>query len=717
MPTPRVALGERFLEAFAAIPRSKQKKVMDFVAKFRVNPRAPGIHYEKLHDAADPNFRSVRIDREYRGIVLQPAQGDLHILLWVDKHDAAYAWARRHRCAIHPHTGALQILETQDVQEMPPPSAATPSAPQAPPLFAELTDEQLLRLGVPEERLELVKGLTSVEALESIERRLPVEAFEALYLLAAGTPLAEILRDYAAPADARIDVDDFAGALQRDVSKRWFHVVEDELELRDMLQAPLETWRVFLHPSQRRLVERDWNGPVRVLGGAGTGKTVVAMYRARWLARCVLRGNERLLLTTFSRNLAVDIQENLKKICRPEELERIEVSNLDAWISRFLRHQDYPLTIVYPGDQRYEECWANALQMRPAEPGLPDRFFREEWERVILPQRITSKREYALARRTGRGVPLNRMQRLALWPVFEEMRIQLARFRLTTIQDAAHAVIDLLGKAPERRPYRAVVVDEAQDFGREMMTLIRHLAPPGRNDLFIVGDAHQRIYQRPAPLSQAGIEIRGRGHKLRINYRTTEEIRRFATAVLAGETFDDLDEGQDATGDDRSLVHGEPPQLQVFATLEAEGDWIAGQIRKLTGQGLAEADICVVCRTKACLERIGKQLERRGIASVALSRDRADDRSLAGVRLATMHRVKGLEFKVVFAAALTKGVVPLEQALAAASDPVEVRQSERQERALFHVAATRAVQRLYLSAHGEPSPFLTVVAGQAEGAP
>ena len=406
--------------------------------------------------------------------------------------------------------------------------------------------------------------------------------------MAAGTPEEEIFRDYAAAGEAEVDTTDYAAALEREASQRRFHVVGDEMELREILEAPLEKWRVFLHPSQRKLINRRWNGPVRVLGGAGTGKTVVAMHRAKWLAQNVLKDGEKLLFTTFSTNLAIDIQENLRKICSPEEMSRIDVRNFDAWVTSFLKRNGYALAIVYPGgrDKKYDKCWGRAVQLAPSSVNLPDSFFSEEWENVILPQRITTKREYFSANRAGRGVALKRKQRDEIWPVFEEMRIQLGQIKATTIQDAAFDAADLIAKETLPPPYRSIIVDEAQDFGVEMMTLIRSLMPEDKDDLFIVGDAHQRIYQRRSSLSQCGINIRGRGRKLRINYRTTEEIRRFATALLKNESIDDLDGGQDPIDGYRSLMHGEPPVIGLFGSLTEEVKWIVGEIGKLEKDGV-----------------------------------------------------------------------------------------------------------------------------------
>lgn len=707
----QVAISQDFFTAFADIPRSKQKKVNEFVGKFRTNPRAMGINYEKINQSASPQYRSVRIDQDYRGIVYQPERGNVYLMMWVDKHDAAYDWARRHKCHVNPETGVLQLYEVVHAQTLEPEASKVSYASKvkvsspAEPLYMH-RDRELLRLGVPEEHLTIVKALSSVHKLDAIKQQLPVDAYEALLFLADGVPLEEVLDEYALPAGPEVDTDDLSAALQRTQSQRKFHVVGDELELQSMLEAPLEQWRVFLHPTQRKLVERDWNGPVRVLGGAGTGKTVVAMHRARWLVKNVLAPDERLLFTTYTRNLAADIESNLRKICSVEEMKQIDVTNIDAWVHRFLKREQQPARIAYPGQPAFDGCWDRAMQLASSELILPDTFYKEEWRLVVLPQRVMSQREYFKAKRVGRGVPLSRKQRALIWPVFEEMRLQLHQKGLMTSEDAVHLTLDLLKSGAVVRPYRAAVVDEAQDFGGEALTLVRHLVEEEKNDLMIVGDGHQRIYGRKAPLSRSGINIRGRGRKLRVNYRTTEQIRRFATAILEDVEIDDLDDGLDPVGGYRSLVDGQPPSLMGFESAAKEASWVADEIERLVETGLASQDICVVGRTAPQCRALEGELSSRGKEFHMISRDSADNHKISGVRLANMHRIKGLEFRVVFLVGAKDGVIPLEYALAGTDDPVEQRTRELEERALFHVAGTRAVNGLYVTWHGEPSRYL-----------
>ena len=706
MQQPLIGISTDFFECLAAIPKQEQKRVRAFITKFRNEPTGAGINYERINDAADPGYRSVRIGDNFRGIVMAPDSGNVYLLLWVAKHDDAYEWARRNRCNIHPETGTLQVFDATHIEQKPV-SAPKHEQRQDSPIFEERRDRELLRLGVPEERLEMVRAVRTEDQLEELEERLPRDAFEALYMLAAGTDLEEVMRDYALPAGP-VDTTDFAAALERDTSRRRFMVVDDDVELQKILEAPLEKWRVFLHPSQRRLVEWECNGPIRVLGGAGTGKTVVAMHRGRWLVRKVFqRVDERVLLTTFTANLATDIRENLKKICEPEELERIEVIHIDAWVSRYLRANKYSNRIVYSGQPAYRNLWKLALDNAPADLGLANSFYHEEWDRVILPQRVTSRMEYFRARRIGRGVALTRRQRADIWPVFEEMHIQLQQQGLRPAEMAMQDARELIQDGKSFRPYASVIVDEAQDMGTDAMKLLRSLIPEERsNDLFIVGDGHQRIYRNRFALSECGINIRGRSRKLRINYRTTEETRRFAVSVLEGQQIDDLDKGEDTSAGYRSLMHGQPPEIGLLKSETEELNWIAERINQLLERDVSGSDICIVARTNRLVGHFEEGLKQRGLKTRRLSRDASDDRQHDGVRLATMHRVKGLEFRYVFLAAINEGVCPLDAAVENTEDPTERRSSELNERALFHVSASRAIRRLWVSSSGAPSCFL-----------
>jgi len=697
-----IAISSDFFTAFSHLPRAQQGKVSRFVTNFQKNPRAPGINYEKIADAADKNMRSVRIDQAYRGIVLRPEAGNVYILLWVDHHDEAYDWARRHQCAINPGTGSIQVYETE-LGEIPEVGGA--QVPHRPGAFDALKDKELIRLGVPEALIPLVKRVKTEMELDQIEDRLPVEAYEGLFLYLAGSRYDEIINEREQPVEAQVDTGDFSTALERAETLSRFVVVEDELELAAMLNAPLDKWRVFLHPSQRRLVLGKKNGPVRVLGGAGTGKTVVAMHRAKWLAEHVAGGGRKVLFTTFTRNLAIDIEENLRTICSTEQMDRIEVINLDRWVSRFLRKLKYEYSLVF--DKEAQPFWQKALDLKPPDLDLPDAFYREEWQRVIQPQSIETLEQYKRASRIGRGTKLNRAARVKVWAVFEEYRNQLTLHKKKEVDDAYRDAAALLEHGGVSLSYAAVVVDEAQDIGTQAFRLIRRLVPKGPNDLFIVGDGHQRIYGRnKVVLRRCGINIRGRSRKLRINYRTTEEIRRWAVNLLEGYPVDDLDGGSDSNQGFKALTHGEPPKRRHFDSADQQVGFIIEYLTQLQGEGEPLGQVCIVARVMSEVERIRAALEKAGIPTFQIQADGSDRGQPEAVRLATMHRVKGLEFDRVILASVNEDLVPLAAAVKDKGDPVEARQADLEERSLLYVAVTRAKRAAYVLSYGRESAYL-----------
>jgi len=632
-------------------------------------------------------MRSVRIDQNYRGIVLKPDKGDVYCLLWVDKHDDAYDWACRHKVAIHPELGNIQIFESSHEQEAP----VAALAPTRPSLFAALKDRELVRMGVPEEAIPRVRAIVSEDALDTLQSQLPDDAFEALFLYAAGETYEDVVRERETP-DV-VDTEDFVGALDRDTTKRHFMVITEDSDLEALLAAPLAMWRVFLHPSQRKLIERDWNGPVRVLGGAGTGKTVVAMHRAVWLARKLhdIPGKP-VLLTTFTRTLAEDIKEQIAMIASPAERERIDVVNVDQWALGLLRRFGYRQKLLFDEEQR-RDFWGRALTRKPDGRDYADSFYRAEFERVVLPQGCQFVEDYVKASRVGRGVQLSRAQRAALWPVFAEYRSQLSMANFREPEEAYRDALALIKKERTALGIHSIVIDETQDLSAAALALLRASVPEGVNDLFIVGDAHQRIYRHKVTLSKVGIDIRGRGRRLKINYRTTDEIRRWAIARLANCAIDDLDGQPDTLVGYRSLTHGPIPEEIETDSRDNERTEIVRLLDRLTAEGFSSRSICIVVRTNEEAAEYADWLRVAGRDVLKLDRNTGDNQDSAGIRVATMHRVKGLEFDAVIIAGYRQPE-HYANAFAEDNDAGVLVDTLTSERCLLHVAATRAKRYL-----------------------
>jgi superfamily I DNA/RNA helicase len=689
---PKVALSNDFLLQLAKLPAKVHGKVMKWAIQFQADPTSPGINYENIHGARDANLKSVRLDGDWRGIVFKPSSGDVYVLLYVDHHDDAYRWAENRKLTINPVTGAMQLVTLEQVQEaiqeepaqpvaLQPQPEAVPSTP-ANLLFAALSDQELMSLGVPAELLDMVRLIPDEGALDKLQSRLPVEAYEGLFLVAAGDTVSQVLYSRETRVDRQIDTEDFAAALATPESQSRFVVVSDDESLAAILNAPLAQWRVFLHPTQHKLAMGNRSGPVRVLGGAGTGKTVLAMHRARWLADNRTQPGQKVLFTTFTKNLATDIEQNLKSLCGSTTMSKLEVTNLDAWVHGFMRSRKLEHRIVYDRKQDGAlQAWQSAMAVRDTSLDLPDNFYQQELEQVVLAQGITSLDEYRTARRTGRGVVLSRAKRDAVWPVFEEYRGQLASRKLKEVDDAYREVATILVAEQKSvtSPYSAIVIDETQDFGPQALKLLRAMIPSGANDLFFVGDGHQRIYSRHrAAMSKCGIDIRGRSKKLYINYRTTDEIRRQAVALLEGVEIDDLDDGHDESKRYRSLSHGPVPVVARVSGLE---DAFAQVKQFLTewrqeDTNTTELTFCVVASTEKNRDALGHLLQQAGVRTVAVTAQssRTDERGV--VYLSTMHRAKGLEFDCV--------------AVVAPKSYLDEQGEGGNQRQLLYVALTRA---------------------------
>lgn len=694
---PTVAISADFLTAYAAVPRQKQSKVTEFFNKFRNNPMHPGINFEKIEGGIDKNICSVRIDDTYRAIVVRQPESGVYILLWVDHHDEAYAWAKRKKCSINKTTGSVQIFDVQEV-------VVEKEVQAEPKLFDSIHDEVFARIGLPEEQVPMVRQMKTLEELYAQKFSIPEEAYEGLEWIGNGFGVEEVLSElYPEQNKVNIGEEDYVAALQTDTSKKSFVIIEGEDELQSIMQEPLEKWRIFLHPTQRKVVKKHFNGPARVLGGAGTGKTVVAMHRAKELVG-TLQSGQKILFTTYTKNLAEDIKDNLRKICTNEEMRKIEVINLDAWVANFLRQQGYEYQIVYGNES--DKAWEDALAFIGGELRFIQNFYKDEWVKVVQVQEAYDKAAYCKASRLGRGVALDRKKRMQVWEVFEEYQNLMNERQQRDIETAMYECRKIIEKKNLAGQYASVIVDEGQDLSPSAYRLIRILAgEEHENDIFIVGDSHQRIYKNKAVLSKCGINVRGRSSYLRINYRTTEEIRKFAFSLLNGVSFDDLDEDYDNGKSCQSLMHGERPEINEFASPEQEIDYIVRKIRELESQGAEQKNICIVARTHRLLDNYILGLQGAGIKSYEIKANKTDDRSYKGVRVATMHRVKGLEFDHVFVAAVNKKVLPFGTE-ADFEDRISLEEFRTGEKCLLYVALTRARISAYVSCYGRLSELV-----------
>ena len=694
---PTLAIDKGFITDLAKMEKPVAKRVAEVFDEFDAATHT-GLHLEKINNARNPRFRSIRIDQAWRGIVLAPVTGDVYTLLKVLHHDDAYAWAQRSNVSVNSATGGIEIRDEAELDRQIPErehAAKTSGAP----IFAHVKDGELTKLGIDEKVLAFARTVTDAAQLDAAKSFLPETQWDVLFGLAAGFTPEEVWADLGAQIlNEPVNTEDIDAAILR--SRDRVVLVSGPDELMDVFAYPFATWRVYLHPTQRAVVDAYYKGPARVTGGPGTGKTVVALHRARMLAT---RGDGKVLVTTFTSTLSETLQSGLDMLIDDEQVEsRIEVSHVDRIAHRIFRKTHGAPYML--GSEDEKALWTGLI----GELGLSFTpvFLSEEWRQVVLARRISTADEYLAAKRTGRGRALGAAQRAQVWQAVWEFEQTLTRQGVWTHETIRREATRLLEESSDK-PFRHIIIDEAQDLSPDQWRLLRAAVAEAPDDIFIAGDTHQRIYDNRVSLREVGIKVAGRSSRLNINYRTTAEILGWSLGLLRGEPIDDMEGGLDSIAGCKSSVHGKPPALNGFENAEAEAEFIAASVKEWVDSGIASSEIGIAVRAKWLTSKIESALLKAGIASVDLAKASDDDDA---VRVGTMHRVKGLEFRCVCVAGVSAKHVPAANAVTPAEDDKQTHQQDlERERCLLFVACTRAREQLLVTWHGEPSPFLTVL--------
>jgi hypothetical protein len=681
-------ISDTFTASLARLTGEEQKTAKMTAFDLQMNPANPGLSYHKLEHARDARFWSVRANRDLRLIVHRTEESLL--LCYVDHHDKAYQWAERRKLETHPRTGAAQMVEIREtVQELiiPRQVEAAPAEVVRKPLFDRVKDEDLLDYGVPLEWLADVK-VVDEDGLFLLAEHLPAEAAEALLELATGgrpkpkTPIIPVASPFDHP-DAQ----------------RRFRVMANADELAMALDAPWDKWTVFLHPAQRQMVERDYSGPARVSGSAGTGKTIVALHRAVHLART--RPEARVLLTTFSEILANALRGQLRRLIskEPRLAERLEVHSMNALAERLYESTFGPARV--PAESWLRE---NLEALSGQVPGhrftLP--FLLSEWADVVDAWQLTTWEDYRDVKRLGRKTRLPEAQRAVLWKIFEGLEKRLKAEGLITQAGMFHA----LAKHVEGRkhlPYDHAVVDEAQDVSIPQLRFLAALGARNPNALFFTGDLGQRIFQQPFSWKAMGVEIRGRSKTLTINYRTSHQIRMQADRLLGPEVTDVDGNVEERTGT-ISVFNGPPPSIQPQASPEAEVTTVGAWLKARLVEGLQPHEMGIFVRSAEQVERAQEAAQAARIPAKVL--DDLVETTTGFLSIGTMHLAKGLEFRAVVVMACEDEVVPLMERIESAGDESELEEIYSTERHLLYVACTRARDFLLITCGGPASEFL-----------
>lgn len=665
-----------FTKALDRLTTAEQKQVKITAFDLAQDESGNGLSLHRVETA--PGFWTARVSQDIR-IVLHK-DGDHTLLAWVGHHDDAYRWAERRRLVPHERTGAMQLVEiverteerlvyTETIEEV----APAPVAVHRP--FAQLSDDDLLNVGVPRDWLDGVRSADEA-SVDGLFGSLPDEAAEALLDFATGGRLQDHIALQAGPG-----ADPFA---HPDAQRR-FRAVDGVEELKAALDAPFAQWAVFLHPAQRAPVSRDWKGPARVSGSAGTGKTIVALHRAVHLAG---RAGAQVLLTTFSKPLAASLagKAELMTEAAPEARARLTVRAIDQ-----AAYELYAGAFSQPN-------MATASQVRAAiktamDSGLgaghSPAFLYEEWDELVDAWGLLDAEAYAAVPRIGRRTRLGPKQRESAWAVFAFVRERLSTRGVVTTADIYGRLTRWVEDGGQL-PFTHVVVDEAQDLSVAQARFLAAVGRAGTADaLFFTGDLGQRIFHLPFSWAKLGLDVRGRAQVLKVCYRTSHQIRRAADRLLAGEIAD-----QDGIEESRrgtvSVFDGPDPVVELFDDASLETVGVGKWLNDRLAEAMPKAEIAVLVRGQAQLDR--------GRAAIKPIGD--------GISVLTMHDAKGLEFRAVAVMALDEDVLPDPERLAGIGDLADLEAIQDAERHLLYVAATRARDRLMLSGVSPGSEFL-----------
>jgi len=687
MPT---ILADSFTASLAKLANDEQKQAQLTAFTLMTEPDRPGLQFHRIDKSKDPNFWSVRVNRDIR-IIVHKTGGSL-MLVYVDHHDDAYAWAERRRIEAHPATGAIQIVEVRErVEEIALPVAPTQSelafeAPApAPPIFDRLDAAQLMSVGVPEDWVADV-GKATEESFFALAAHLPQEAAEALL-------------EYAATGILPVPVPATADPLVHPDTMRRFRILDGIEELQAALDSPFEKWAVFLHPLQRQVVERDYSGPVRVAGSAGTGKTVVALHRVMRILRD--DPSARVLLTTFSDPLADALQRKLAILAggRRELTDRVTVASF-----RRIAEELYALTTGRKAHLANRDSIRKLVETAASDAGVTGfspRFLLSEWENVIDAWHIDSVDAYADVPRMGRKNRLGAKQRETLWQVFGRVREALRQRALFT-PAALFQHVTATYAARDEKPFSHIVVDEAQDLGVSELRFLAAIAPDSPDALFFAGDIGQRIFQQPFSWLGLGIDVRGRSVTLKVNYRTSQQIRQMADRLLP-RTVRDVDGLEEDRRGTVSVFEGIEPEVVIAEDEATERDAAAAFIRRALDDHIAPREIAIFVRSAEQLPRARTIAETAGLSFKTATISRNDeDKALVGI----MHLAKGLEFRAVAVVACDENALPLAARVSNVADAFELDEVIATERQLLYVAATRARDRLLVSGVTPGSEFI-----------
>lgn len=670
----KVSTTTSFLESYSNLPKGIQKKTREFIKKFIENPLASSINYETIANVVCEDIRSVRIDQAYRGIILKPKEGNNYFLLWVDMHDDAYAWAQTRNIKPDEIEGfEYSELETNKVTYNQEKKTRLENA----------SISNLAKLGVP---LDIIDDIRKINEIDEID------IFKDYFTNNTMMKLKHYLNGY--------EMDEVLG--MSDIKTANPFVITDDLDdsqLSEILNDSMQQWRIFLHPKQLSFVQKEYSSSAKIIGAAGTGKTVIALHRTKFLLS-KLEDNQKILFTTFTKTLAEDLNNKFKLLNKNQISKDVEINNIDSVVNEYIKNNRMLRTVLMDTSYIWNQLKTDEFSAL---------FLKDEWEQVILPNNIQTIEEYVSIPRTNRYIKLDRKKRYQIWDILNDYKELMRKKDVYDEEWAKYEVISHLMKYHPDGIFRYIIVDETQDMSAMSLKLIRALAGKSKsNDIFLVGDSRQRIYRNINSLKSQGINVIGNSYTVDLNYRTTDCISNFAERILIDNQFDDLDGNDLDESEIQSVLIGDEPTIRKFDDQESEIDGIIDHINALISNGAKENEICVALRTNALADEYEMKLRSHNINIYHINKYQNENENIDGVRISTMHRIKGLEFSHMILPSLDIDTMPNQNVLDSTNDIQEKEYILKLEKSLLYVVITRARYTVLLTSY---KPLTTLIKG------
>ena len=702
---------------------SDSQRVKDAIEKYRQAPDTPGLNLEKLQgNPGKKRLWTIRASRELR--VLLVREGPTSMFLRAGHHDAIYRFADQWTWTSgRPHDGIPGLIaiksDAVDLDGstlMSGPAALAWKADSERSILEHWDTSNLLKTGFDKKAIERLRHATQ-DTLPDVWPDIDEATLDQVMECLEQSPDEFFQRQLI--SNEEVEAKRFHDAIvERGALGRLSSLLTSE-EFQRLMSAPIEDWMIFLHPDQRTLVDRHFNGPARVRGAAGTGKTVVALHRAAVLAKRFLASNGHsrehpsVLFTTFIRSLP-PVFENLHRRLPTAVEGVVEFSHINSLAYRLCKQAGEPSWVDEPVvskafDQAFADVIRNGTPLHRV--GLTKDYLRDEVKAVLKGRGIDSLDEYLDMERTGRRTRFTPTMRKQAWELREEWDRRLRELRAVDYPDVVRKARDwaLLQSEPM---YRAAIIDESQDLSLVGLQLIRALVSGADgqdrpDSLFIVGDGAQKIYPGGFTLAQAGIDVRGNSTVLRVNYRNTREIMDAAMACAGSEPVDDLgDEYERGGADVESVRRGAVKPCFVRASKwSAQVDYVIEKIQRFRESGdIGFGDIGIFAATNKKVDIVIDKFKHTGLFSKFQRLKDIEGHPNDFIKVGTFHRAKGLEFKVVFLFGISEKSFP------APRQPAETDAEYDERRALeisqLFVAMTRARDQLFLLSDDNPSEVL-----------